>query len=320
LQLGDFTDALNSEVQLSSETQHLCDTTSNSISNLHILRVGTDGSSSDVIAYQWPYTDTVVYTVSSTYSYTPTAPPPYIFSEETKSGSLPILGYPNATSITNADQGAMVSWRLADLANLQYCADTKVTYYFIYNNAPPTGPVSTCITPATLPNENHLTTMNESGGISDVVWQDAVAGQNTAVQPVLQFADGSYVGSVSDISGNGDMVAFDASGSVKWTVPRYGPDIATADGGIVADTGLSSNGYKQQGTTFDASGNATGQLASLATQSWLGNEYQGFISQVSAIPSGLRTNLYCTGREQSVQHRDRHQGKSISTAEELHSA
>lgn len=60
----------------------------------------------------------------------------------------------------------------------------------------------------------------------------AAPGQNSAVFPVLQLADGSYVGSAFG-STNNYMVAFDASGSVKWTVPGYNPDIATADGGML---------------------------------------------------------------------------------------
>jgi hypothetical protein len=62
---------------------------------------------------------------------------------------------------------------------------------------------------------------------------------------MLQLADGSYVGSVSDNSGQQDMVAFDAAGNVKWTMPGYNPDIATADGSIIADIGGSYNNQAQ---------------------------------------------------------------------------
>ena len=60
-------------------------------------------------------------------------------------------------------------------------------------------------------------------------------------------------------------------------MPGYNPDIATADGGIIADAGGSYyEGMYVPGpaSTFDAKGNATGQLASLPTQSWIGNTYQ----------------------------------------------
>lgn len=88
---GDFTDALNSESDLTFETRHLCDTTSNSVSKLHILRVGTDGSSSDVIAYQWSYSAHGVYTVPAPYNPNdPNSPLPIYTSEGTQTGSLPI--------------------------------------------------------------------------------------------------------------------------------------------------------------------------------------------------------------------------------------
>jgi hypothetical protein len=132
-----------------------------------------------------------------------------------------------------------------------------------------------------LPTENHLTTM--TGGVvsSDVVLGDAVAG---LFSPVLQLADGSFVG-----SGLGGMVALDASGNVKWAVPGgYTPDIATADGSIIGDVGGVYNNGNQYvpgpGSTFDAStGLATGQLPSFPTQSWVGNEYQlGSVALVNA--------------------------------------
>jgi hypothetical protein len=59
------------------------------------------------------------------------------------------------------------------------------------------------------------------------------------------------------------MVSFDATGNVRWVVPNETPQIATADGGVIG----------QSGTTYDQNGSATGQIG-LATQSWLGNDYQ----------------------------------------------
>ncbi len=67
------------------------------------------------------------------------------------------------------------------------------------------------------------------------------------------------------------MVDFDASGHVKWGVAgSYQPMIATADGGVIATSGAAGG----PATTFDASGKATGQMASLPTQSWTGKTYQ----------------------------------------------
>jgi hypothetical protein len=50
--------------------------------------------------------------------------------------------------------------------------------------------------------------------------------EREAIVPVLQAEDGSYVGTV----GEGDaahMVAFDATGVVRWTVPKHDPKFAT---------------------------------------------------------------------------------------------
>jgi hypothetical protein len=200
---------------------------------------------------------------------------------ETQSGPLAV-GSTTPTrvyAITNADQGAVFSWRLYDLTQGYNCAVSV-------NNS--------CVTPGgPRPIENHLTTMAGGAVASDVVWGDAIAGQSNAVQPVLQLADGSYVGNAS-----GAMVAFDASGNVKWTVPGYNPDMATADGGIIADAGGSFNIFTRMYTpgsasTFDATGLATGQLASLPTQSWTGNAYQdGPLGSVLPLPVYLASSYW----------------------------
>ncbi|MFY9726260.1 MAG: hypothetical protein WB579_12515 [Bryobacteraceae bacterium] len=93
------------------------------------------------------------------------------------------------------------------------------------------------------------------------------------VVPVLQAQDGSFVGTFWDPSGTYiDMAAFDATGNVRWTVPNEQPQIATADGGVIGQSGI----------TYDQNGNATGQI-SLATYSWLGYAYQdGPVTQVVA--------------------------------------
>ena len=85
---------------------------------------------------------------------------------------------------------------------------------------------------------------------------------NQEVTPVLQAQDGSFVGSYFDDEGQVDMIAFDANGSVRWSVPNEQPQIATADGGVIGTSGI----------TYDQNGNATGQNNSL-TPSWIGNTY-----------------------------------------------
>jgi hypothetical protein len=79
--------------------------------------------------------------------------------------------------------------------------------------------------------------------------------------------------------GTHHMVAFDATGSPRWSVPGYTPQIATADGGVIATTEDGS------AAAFDQNGNATGQMASFLTQSWLAHTYQvGSIDSLLAIP------------------------------------
>jgi len=98
--------------------------------------------------------------------------------------------------------------------------------------------------------------------------------QTSSVQPVLQRADGSYVGTVSSTVGN-FMVGFAPTGSTLFTVPNETPQIAMDGGGVIGASG----------TTYDQDGNVTGQLASLPTQSWRGNSYtDGPVDQVAATP------------------------------------
>jgi hypothetical protein len=103
-----------------------------------------------------------------------------------------------------------------------------------------------------------------------------------SVSPVLQAQDGSFVGEyVAGYDANYNyvynMVSFDAAGNVRWIVPNEQPQIATDDGGVIGQSGI----------TYDSGGNATGQL-SLLTQSWRGNLYQdGAVQQVDGSPAPL---------------------------------
>jgi hypothetical protein len=77
------------------------------------------------------------------------------------------------------------------------------------------------------------------------------------------------------------MVSFDASGNVRWIVPNDQPQIATADGGVIGQSGI----------TYDSDGNATGQGGSLPTYSWMGDAYQQQ-SSVEQINADLLFVLY----------------------------
>ena len=72
------------------------------------------------------------------------------------------------------------------------------------------------------------------------------------------------------------MVAFDANGTVLWSVANETPQIATAGGGVIGKSGI----------TYDQNGNATGQTALAATtQSWTFRTYQtGLIQRLLVMP------------------------------------
>ena len=99
------------------------------------------------------------------------------------------------------------------------------------------------------------------------------------VVPVLQAQDGSFIGTTCRYCapGYGDMVAFDATGNVRWIVPNETPQIATADGGVTGKSGI----------TYDQYGNATGQmfwkLLSMPAYSWIRQWYSPTGGMTDAI-------------------------------------
>jgi hypothetical protein len=95
------------------------------------------------------------------------------------------------------------------------------------------------------------------------------------VAPVLQAQDGSFVGT----DDRNDMIAFDLSGNVRWVVPNETPQIATADGGVIGQSGIA----------YDANGNATGIVGNLPVSSWIQQWYTSTLSETTAVafPSAL---------------------------------
>jgi hypothetical protein len=155
--------------------------------------------------------------------------------------------------ITNADTGLLLTW-LADSGS-----------DFTHGMATITG-----------------TSVSLSGG--------PVVGQGpTDIVPILQAQDGSFVATATQFMMDPQersMVAFDATGTVRWTATGYDPKIATADGGVIAtdDSGMAY--------TFDKDGNATGQIGSLPIYSWYGDAYQTgsvrkLVTDVLLVASGL---------------------------------
>ncbi len=111
-----------------------------------------------------------------------------------------------------------------------------------------------------------------------IVSTPSVPGQATAAFNVLQAQDGSFVGSVG--AGDPDnpqynMVAFDGSGNIRWMVPNDQPQIATAEGGVIG----------QSGVTYDQNGSATGQRGLAPIYGWGRNAYQiGSVDEEVAEP------------------------------------
>ncbi|MGO9445800.1 MAG: IPT/TIG domain-containing protein, partial [Thiobacillaceae bacterium] len=133
--------------------------------------------------------------------------------------------------ITNADQGVLVSWELQNYGNSGRV--TSNTYYIAAT----------------------------SGG-------SLIAKGTTdrLVVPVLQAQDGSFYGTDS----NGNMIKFDRSGNIQWSVRGDSPQIATADAGVIGSSGI----------TYDNNGRATGQVP-MPIQSWPGYAYAiGSVNQI----------------------------------------
>jgi hypothetical protein len=155
--------------------------------------------------------------------------------------------------ITNADQGILVSWEVADGQGSGPEVDTYIPHMSLVS--------ATGVREVTAPN-----------------MPCAAADISGMVTPVLQAQDGSFVGVACRDFGFEQpvMVSFDASGGVRWMVPvgpNETPQIATADGGVIGTSGI----------TYDANGMATGSMGSLPTYSWLGYAYQdGDVQQVKS--------------------------------------
>ncbi len=111
-----------------------------------------------------------------------------------------------------------------------------------------------------------------TGGAAATAMEPAVPSDaGSAVVPVLQAQDGSFVGTFADENVyQNDMVAFYATGNVRWIVPNETPQIATADGGVIGQSGI----------TYDQYGNATGQVGPLPTYSWKGAYTDGPVDSI----------------------------------------
>ena len=136
--------------------------------------------------------------------------------------------------------------------------------------------------------------MASTSGVSVTTTQLNIPGEASPLVPILQGQDGTFYGTVGIGKVNHppaqpntitqwDMIAFDSSGNVKWSVPNDYPQIATADGGVIGSSGI----------TYDSNGRATGQIANLPTKGWLGDSYQvaGSLQSVNPVPVNPASSL-----------------------------
>ncbi len=233
--------------------------------HLRILRVAPDGSSSKIPIGDWTEIDSDAYTYSDQNGFD------WPGVTLVQSGSVPNT-YGISAIITNADQGVLVSWT----ASLNgYCASS---YYPLQSQVQfaPSPVITGCVPGTTI---NQLTAISGGGAGSS-------ASTQVQLQPILQRADGTFIGNVWGVG----MGAFDQSGNILWTVPNYSPVMATADGGVIA-TGSNSNGGLVT-ATFDANGNATGQNPSFGNSiNWEGNAYYSASGAGVVASSGTPPDL-----------------------------
>jgi hypothetical protein len=173
-----------------------------------------------------------------------------------------------ANMITNADTGVVLTWK-AD-------PDTHSNIAVLGELGRGAGRAS-----AALPKDGVTSAVEygmaiTTGASVSLMSGPTVPGRHESIVPVLQAQDGSFVGTVGvypcpTCAIQYNMIAFDASGNARWSVPGYGPKIATADGGVIAQASdQDANDFTGAAVRFDQYGNATGQMASLPTYSWKG--------------------------------------------------
>jgi alpha-tubulin suppressor-like RCC1 family protein len=251
LDRGDRTSAISLLNQQNLKYKRLCDLSRSSTQALHVMQVGADGSSSDVVVKTWDMTDVTTY-IRATGSEAPWG------YRQVKAYTGPQnVSFEGLNFITDVDQGALASW----VAIVQ-CPSGPPGVLVVLN---------TCV-PATVP---HLTSLRNGTLASDMVWQQP---GNHAVELGLQLEDGSFVGTLSDASyANTTMMAFTATGETKWTLPGYEPQQTAAGGGLVAVSAAGS--YE-----FDAQGGLVRPIAALPSYtSWAQDAYAASAGVVEAV-------------------------------------
>jgi hypothetical protein len=224
--------------------------------HLRVLRVSSSGDSSKIVVNDWTLDDLFVTNPENPWTGT-----------RTKTGNVPTLFLSDL--ITNADQGVLLSWQARTSIDSCHPWDDPSCYAYTsdFNLTP--------ITNGQLGNKATV----------------SIPGQSYPIQPVLQASDGTYYGTVGIYQNPGPfavnyggvsdtfMIAFDLSGNSKWMKKGYTPQMIKGDGSVVAKS-LDDSTF----ATFNQDGSASGQVASLATQSWMSNSYQiGSVESVTLV-------------------------------------
>jgi uncharacterized protein YjdB len=235
--------------------------TDQSVMHLMLLRVGSDGSASKIDVKDWQ--GQFVEKCGSSCSEVFIGAPPYL------AGPVQNL-IQSVQIITNADQGTVLSWEV-DTQN--YCAS---------------GNGGGCI--KSVPAASTFGLATTSGASLESSTTVNIPSQASAIKPILQAQDGTFIGTVGTGPTPGtitqtNMIAFGSSGHMKWSVPNDSPKIATADGGVIGASGI----------TYDSQGRATGQVANLPTQAWNGNAYKidpGQAQRISYKPTEIALGFW----------------------------
>ncbi len=180
--------------------------------------------------------------------------------------------------------GAYDDFQIADVRSSQWSEVFSIGTYIITNND--TGILLSWGTTWNGDDPPVLGMAITNGTNVTLINAPQIPGQSDAIIPMLQAQDGSFVGTVW--AGSEDdplqyMIAFDQTGAVRWAMPNEQPQIATAEGGVIG----------QSGVVYDQNGNTTAQIVAMPVQSWTGNLYRyGSVDQFVGMPILLAASFW----------------------------
>ena len=214
-----------------------------------------------ISASNWQPVDTGLIVAGDGYAYFP-----YAYAERSMGSQRNHLRLLRVNSIGATDDFSVMDWT-TDIGDL-----VPLSYVYMITNAT-TGVLLSW--PGGMEFHSAVTT----GTSVSLLSGPSFPADYDAVQPVVQMQDGSFLGTVTNGSQQ-YMVAFDAAGSVTWTVANDSPLMATEDGGVVGESGI----------IYTSAGRATGQVQDY-TQSWRGNTYEkgSIVRFVLSAPATART-------------------------------